>query len=95
MNDAPLSTFEEAICATHGADQAMYTGRTTVREVFEGEVVWEGEVLTFILLEHPTATTCYAWDVDGEVTSVLHAGPVDSPVMAVQAAIPWLRDLSR
>ena len=39
------------------------------------------------LLDHPTATRCYAWEVDGEVTAVLHAGPVDGPQAAVRAAI--------
>ncbi len=87
MNDASLSTFEQAICATHGADQAMYTGRALIREEFEGETVWEGEVLAFQLLGHPTAQRCYAWEVDGEVTAVLHEGAVDSPVAAVRATI--------
>ncbi len=86
MNEAPIQTFVEAICDTHGADLAIYTGRATVRETFEGEVVWEGEVLSFSL-RHPTATTCYCWEVDGTITSVLHEGLVDSPEKAVRAAI--------
>ena len=87
MNDASLSAIEQAICATHGADEAMYTGLATVREVFEGQVVWEGEVLLFVLLGHPSASRCYAWEVDGEVTALLHEGTVDSPQAAVRAAI--------
>ena len=87
MNDVQLSVFEKAIFATHGADQAMYTGRALIREEFEGETVWEGEVLAFQLLGHPTAQRCYAWEVDGEVTAVLHEGPVDSPLMAVRVSI--------
>ncbi len=50
-------------------------------------MVWEGEVLSFILQGHPTATTCYAWELDGEVTAVLGVGPVDSPEAAVRASI--------
>ncbi len=65
----------------------MYAGQTAVREVLEGEVVWVGEVLLFILLEHPTASRCYACEVDGEVTAVLHDGTVDSSEAAVRAAI--------
>ncbi len=87
VNDASLSTFEQAICATHGADQAVYTGRSAVRETFEDETVWVGEVLSFILQGHPTAKRCYAWEVDGEITAVLHEGTVDSPEAAVRAAI--------
>ena len=30
---------------------------------------------------------CYAWEVDGEVTAVLHTGPVESPQDAVRASI--------
>ena len=46
------------------------------------------EVLSFSLLGQPAgATFCYAWEVDGEVTAVLHEGPVDSPLAAVRAAI--------
>ena len=44
-------------------------------------------MLVFELLDHPTASKCYAWEVDGEVTAVLHVGPVDSPVKAVRASI--------
>ncbi len=36
---------------------------------------------------HPTAQRCYAWEVDGQVTTVLHTGRVDSPVAAVRASI--------
>ena len=43
--------------------------------------------MVFQLLDHPTAPKCYAWEVDGEVTAVLHEGPVDSPEAAVRAAI--------
>lgn len=58
-----------------------------MNERFEGQTVWIGEVLVFELLGHPTAKKCYAWEVDGRVTAVLHAGPVNSPVNAARAAI--------
>ncbi len=61
--------------------------RVRVREEFQGQTVWEGEVLVFYLLDHPTAPWCYAWSVDDRVTAVLHEGPVDSPEAAVRAAI--------
>ena len=44
-------------------------------------------MLVFQLQGHPTVSKCYAWEVDGEVTAVLHEGPVDSPLKAVRAAI--------
>ena len=86
MNELPLPEFEKAILATHGA-RAQLRSRSVVRELFKGEIAWEGEVLVFELQDHPTATKCYAWSVDGSVTAVLHEGPIDSPIAAIRAAI--------
>ena len=86
MNDIRLEDFQRAIFATHRAE-AELVDRVLVAERFQGETVWEGEVLVFTLQGHPTASRCYAWEVDGRVTAVLHTGPVDSPAKAVRAAI--------
>jgi len=86
MNDVPLISFQEVIQATHTA-KSQFLYREPVVKEFEGETVWEGEVLIFILKGHPTAHLCYAWEVDGRVTVVLHEPPVDSPLAAVRAAI--------
>lgn len=86
MNELPIPEFEKAILATHGA-KAKLESRSAVRELFQGETVWEGEVLIFVFDGHPTAPKCYAWSVDGRVTAVLHDGPIDSPEAAVRAAI--------
>lgn len=72
--------------ATHGVASELLR-REHVVERFEGETVWEGEVLVFSLQNHPTALWCYAWEVDGEVTAILHEPPVISAVAAVRAAI--------
>jgi hypothetical protein len=86
MNEIDVATFRKAIRATHGAD-AQLVHRQPVVERFEGEVVWEGEVLVFQLQGHPQATTCYAWEVDGQVTAVLGVPPVRSALDAVRASI--------
>ena len=86
MNELPISSFKRAIRATHGALSRLIE-RVRVVEEFEGQSVWKGEVLVFELLNHPTAPRCYAWEVDGKVTTVLHKPPVDSPVKAVRASI--------
>jgi hypothetical protein len=39
------------------------------------------------LLDNQIATRCYAWETNGKVTAVLHSGPIDSPLKAVQASI--------
>ena len=86
MNDLPLPAFEHAILAMHGA-QAIYSHRIGVAESFEGQPVWEGQVLVFELVGHPTASRVYAWEVDGEVTAVLEEPPVASAADAVRASI--------
>ena len=83
MNEIPLESFAEAILATHGA-HARLIERARVEEDFQGERVWEGEVLVFAIRGHPTASKCYAWEVDGRVTAVLHEPPVNSPQAAVR-----------
>jgi hypothetical protein len=70
----------------HGSE-CQLVGRERVHETFEGETVWEGEVLIFDLMDNNLSTRCYAWEVDGQVTAVLHTGPIDSPLKAVQASI--------
>ena len=86
MNELPIEGFQEAIKATHGVE-AQFLTRHQVVEEFEGETVWEGEVLVFTLRGHPTAALCYAWEVDGLVTAVLGDPPVGSPLAAVRASI--------
>ncbi len=50
--------------------------RARRREVFEGAIVWQGNVFAFELDGHPTASRCFVWEVDGQVTAVLEgAGP--------------------
>ncbi len=86
MNEIGVFAFHDAIRETHGALSQLLR-REHVHETFEGETVWEGEVLVFGLLDHPSSSKCYAWEVDGQVTTVLHTGPVNSPVAAVRASI--------
>ena len=86
MNEAPIGAFQEAIRATHGA-QAVLAGRERVHEQHEGETVWIGEVLIFTLEGRSSASKVYAWEVDGTITAILHAGPIDSPAAAVRASI--------
>jgi len=83
VNDVPLTEFQKAILATHGAASAQLMNRHRVRETFDGRIVWEGEVLEFAL----PSGSCYAWEVDGRITAVLRDGPIHSPLAAVRAAI--------
>lgn len=80
MNDVPLETFQKAILATHGG-AATLVARHRVADTFDGQTVWNGEVLEFMI---PRGTV-WAWEVGGRVTAVLKEGPVDSPLAAVRA----------
>ena len=86
MNSISSDAMSDAIRATHSAKSKLIA-RVPVYEQFQGETVWEGEVLVFELIDHPEAASCYAWEVDGEVVAVLGVGPVQSASDAVRASI--------
>jgi hypothetical protein len=69
---------------------ARHVESTPIREMFQGDVVWEDAVETFDLL-NPEANCCYAWSYEqnGETQymTVLHIPPVDSPQSAVKVAM--------
>jgi hypothetical protein len=64
----------------------------SVKEVFQGQTVWEGAVEVFNLRGHPKARRAYAWshatdDKGKRFVAVLELPPVDSAQSAVKAAI--------
>jgi hypothetical protein len=81
----------KAIYDLHGC-KATWIKSVLVKEVFEGETVWEGIVQVFEV-DHPKAKLCYAWSHELEGSkkrrffAVLHQGQVDSTEKAVRAAI--------
>ncbi len=68
-------------------------GSSPIVETFRGETVWEGIVEVFELHGHPKAPKAYAWAYETDNpkkprhVTVLHMGPVTSPLLAVRAAI--------
>src|ERR1044072_3380576 len=71
--------------------QASHSRTEAVKEIVNGQVMWEGNVEVFALLGHDHALRCYAWgylDEQGkwEVTTVLAIPPVISASSAVIAA---------
>ena len=84
--DSELEEFQCEIQAACGAT-AKLVAKEKVYEAFQGDTVWEGEVLVFELLDHPAVDLCYAWEIDGEITVVLGEWPVDSALAAVKAVI--------
>ena len=88
-----LQQLADADRQTHGV-AATHLETVPIRETFQGQVAWEGEVEVFSV-EHPSrATRCYGWGYPSEAdpnrtefVAVLGTGPVTSPLTAVQAAI--------
>jgi hypothetical protein len=80
--------------------EATYRESVYVHETLDGETIWEGNVDVFDLKDHSEAGKCYAWPhyeegANGHVLNsenvrlitVLGKRPVNSPEMAVRAAI--------
>lgn len=91
MND--IGELKKAIRRLHGCD-AQHVATMPVKEVFQGQTVWEGEVEVFELSGHPKAKRAYAWahltnesDQSKRYVAVLELPPVDSAQSAVKAAI--------
>ncbi len=57
------------------------------RVAIGGDRIRKREVLIFDLVGHPTAARCYAWEIDGVITTLLEEGPVQNEVEAVRKAI--------
>lgn len=75
--------------------RAQHVESVPIREMFNGEVVWEGVVEVFDLIDHPTAKRCYAWMQPSQhgyptVIQVLNLPPVKDPITAVRAYIASL-----
>ncbi len=72
--------------------EASHSRTESVKEVINGQVLWDGKVEVFALLGHDRALRCYAWghlnnSGQWEVTTVLAIPPVVSAQTAVLAAI--------
>lgn len=86
-----IESLIDAIHRLHGC-KASYLETIPVTEVFQGKIVWQGDVEVFQIRGHPTAKRCYAWAHDNDkagkrYVAVLKIPPVDSAENAVKAAI--------
>jgi hypothetical protein len=76
----------------HGVD-STHVESVPIKETFQRKTVWEEIVEVFELKNHPKAQRLYAWAYETENpkrpkhVTVLHMGPVTSPLLAVRAAI--------
>jgi hypothetical protein len=88
-----IEELQTVIRKLHGTD-STHVETVPVKEVFNGETVWEGEVEVFDLHDHPKTSRVYAWahdtgdpDCPKRHVTVLHIPPATSPRKAVQASI--------
>jgi len=88
-----IEELRDTIHRLHGG-QATHHESVPVKEVFNGEMVWDGVVEVFHLEGHPKTDTAYAWVHDtGDPAkpyrhvTVLHIHPALSPLAAVRAFI--------
>ena len=87
-----IEELRDVIKHLHGVE-STHVESVPVKETFQGKTVWEGIVEVFDLRDHPKAKRLYAWAYKTDNpkrpkhVTVLHIGPVDSPLKAVRAAI--------
>jgi hypothetical protein len=86
-----IEDLKAVIDDLHGAE-ATHRESVPVKEVFNGQTVWDGVVEVFHLKGHPKTDTVYAWLHDTGLpglppkhVTVLHIHPVTSPLAAVRA----------
>jgi hypothetical protein len=79
---------------TSNNTEAVYVETVPVKEVFQGQTIWEGEVEVFDLPDSSEVDRIYAWSYETDqvdqrkrTVTVLHVPPITSPELAVRAAI--------
>jgi len=93
QNERGITELAAIIHELHGA-KASYRESVPVKEVFQGQTVWDGVVEVFDLHGHPETHRAYAWSHDTDDpkhprrhVTVLHIPPAVSPETAVRVAI--------
>jgi len=88
-----IEELRDVIRKLHDSE-STHVETVPVKETFQGQTVWEGEVEVFDLHDHPTASRIYAWSHDTDDpdhpkrhVTVLHIPPATSPLRAVQVSI--------
>jgi hypothetical protein len=90
--DVSVGQLQRAVEDHHGG-KAVLVDALPLKEIWNGQTVWEGVVHVFDLEGHPNATRAYAWSspIEGSdkrrLYAVLHLGGIRSPLDAVRAAI--------
>lgn len=92
MSAEYIAELQDVILRLHGVE-STHVESVPIKETFQGKTVWEGIVEVFELKNHPKASRLYAWAYETDNpkkpkhVTVLHMGPITSPLLAVRAAI--------
>lgn len=92
MPTSYIDELRDVIRRLHGVESS-HLESVPIKETFQGKIVWEGIVEVFELHGHPKAPKAYAWAYETDNpkkprhVTVLHMGPITSPLLAVRAAI--------
>lgn len=85
--------LKNVIRELHGVE-STYLQSVPVKEVFNGQTIWDGIVEVFKLHGHPKANIAYAWThntdnpaIPKRTVTVLQVPPAISPETAVRVAI--------
>jgi hypothetical protein len=87
-----IDELKDVIKRLHGVE-STHVESVPIKEVFQDKTVWDGIVEVFELHGHPKAPRIYAWAYETDNpkkpkhVTVLHFGPITSPLLAVRAAI--------
>ena len=93
MTDKYIEELRDVIRKLHGVD-SRHLESLPVKDVFNGQVVWDGVVEVFELVGHKAASKVYAWRHETgnpkkpiRHVTILHRGIVRSPLVAVRVSI--------
>jgi len=84
VTEVPKEALQEAIHNLHGCE-STWRESVPVKEVSQGQTLWQGVVQVFELHGHPTTNRCHAWSYAAQGSEKRHfvAGPhqglLDSP----------------
>ncbi|MGD0812588.1 MAG: hypothetical protein ABSA83_03205 [Verrucomicrobiota bacterium] len=70
---------------------AVWLESVPVKEVFQGQTVWQGDVEVYALTGHPKAKRCYGWSYGDpeQFITILELPPVDSADAAVKVGVAY------
>jgi len=85
-----IQALHDTVTRSFGCE-CSHSGSSRVTEYYEGRMVFEGQIETFTLSDHPATDEAFAWGFDNgaepQYVAVLKVPPIHDPSDAVRAAI--------